>query len=111
MATSMKFESPARIALPLRLLPNTIIKTRREHLLQWEARVALFNGIIDERASITGPVESPHLHQLPFPPVTQFPAATPNAPGAARTRHPRLRRPSLYPVELRAQMSGKDNPI
>jgi hypothetical protein len=76
----MKFESPARIALPIGLLPNTIIKTRREHLLQWEARVALFNGIIDERASITGhlvkrnsgryeyaPLRVHALHQLPFP--------------------------------------------
>jgi hypothetical protein len=44
----MKFESQARIALPIGLLPNTTIKARREHLLQWEARVALFNGIIDD---------------------------------------------------------------
>ena len=44
----MKFESPARIAPLLGLLPNTTIKARREHLLQWAARVALFNGIIDD---------------------------------------------------------------
>ena len=35
---------------------------------------------------------------------------TGNAPGAARTRNLRLRRPSFYPVELRARMNAEDNP-
>ena len=34
-----------------------------------------------------------------------------NAPGAARTRNLRLRRPSLYPVELRARMNHEHNAI
>jgi hypothetical protein len=34
-----------------------------------------------------------------------------NAPGAARTRNLRLRRPSFYPVELRARMNHEHNAI
>jgi hypothetical protein len=40
----MKFESPARIALPLGLVLNTTIKTPPARSSQWEARIALFNG-------------------------------------------------------------------
>src|SRR5262249_34165072 len=34
-----------------------------------------------------------------------------SAPGAARTRNLRLRRPSLYPVELRARMNPEHNAV
>jgi hypothetical protein len=33
------------------------------------------------------------------------------APGAARTRNLRLRRPSFYPVELRARVNREHNAI
>src|ERR1700757_2176914 len=83
----MSFESPTRIAPPVGLQPSITVKTRREHLSRWGARIALFNAIIDH--------------------ARIYKRALSYAPGAARTRNLRLRRPSLYPVELRAQRVEK----
>ena len=83
----MSFESPTRIAPLPGLQLSITIKTRQEHLSRWGARIALFNAIIDDART-----ES-------------------NAPGAARTRNLRLRRPSLYPIELRARLNPEHNAI